>query len=63
MHRRCEHIDKLQAGDDKRAVKIFVKNLDAKPSKQALRTMLDEAKAKLAALQGAFARPAAYLVA
>ena len=35
--------------------KTIIKNLDANTSKQALRQMLDEAKAELAALTGAVA--------
>jgi len=54
LHRRCKHVKKQQAGDDKRAVKIFVKNLDAKTSKQALRNELKALKKQLAQIEAAF---------
>ena len=55
MIRRETHVNKQQAGDDKRAVKIFVKNLDANTSVKALKAELAALKKQLAMLEGAFA--------
>lgn len=62
MIRQTEHITRLQAGDDKRAVK-HCQILDAKSSKAALKAQLAELYAQLDALTGASVRSAAYLVA